>query len=97
MSRSVYCKRLKREAEGLSEPPLFGKMGREIFADVSAEAWAEWEEMQLKIVNEYHLDLADKDARKTLTKQMRVFLGLDEGSEGDGVLDVGTPTETQGG
>lgn len=91
MSRTVFCKRLKKEAPGLPEPPMFGKVGREVFENVSAEAWAEWEEMQLKIVNEYHLDLADKEARKTLTKQMRVFLGLEEGE--DGVLAVGTPPE----
>jgi Fe-S cluster biosynthesis and repair protein YggX len=95
MSRTVFCKRLKKEAPGLEEPPMFGKIGREVFEHVSAEAWAEWEEMQLKIVNEYHLDLADKEARKTLTKQMRIFLGLEEGEEG--VLEVGTPTEESGG
>jgi Fe-S cluster biosynthesis and repair protein YggX len=92
MARTVFCKHLKREAEGLDEPPLRGKVGREIFDHVSREAWAEWEEMQLKIVNEYHLDLADKEARRTLTKQMRVFLGLAE-AEGDELLDVGTPPE----
>jgi Fe-S cluster biosynthesis and repair protein YggX len=92
MPREVFCKRLKREAEGLSEPPLYGKVGREIFEHVSQEAWTEWEEMQLKIVNEYHLDLSDKAARKTLTKQMRIFLGLDE-ADGDDVMLVGTPPE----
>lgn len=91
MARMVFCKRLQREAEGLEEPPMFGKVGKEIFEHVSREAWDEWQEMQLKIVNEYRLDLSEKEARKTLTKQMRVFLGLEEG-EG---LDVGTPPEGQ--
>lgn len=90
MARKVFCKRLKREAEGLDEPPMFGKLGREIYEHVSQEAWAEWQDMQLKIVNEYHLDLSDKDARKMLAKQMRVFLGLDEDGE---VVSVGTPTD----
>jgi Fe-S cluster biosynthesis and repair protein YggX len=94
MTRTIHCKRLKREAPGLAEPPMFGKVGKEIFEHVSQEAWDEWQEMQLKIVNEYRLDLADKEARRTLTKQMRIFLGLDEAKDGDeGVLDVGTPTE----
>lgn len=94
MARMVFCKRLKREAEGLDAPPMFGKVGREIFDHVSREAWAEWEDMQLKIVNEYHLDLSDKEARKMLTKQMRVFLGLDEDGE---VVSVGTPTDDKPG
>ncbi len=91
MARTVFCKRLQREAPGLAEAPLFGKVGQEIFENVSEEAWHEWQEMQLKIVNEYHLDLSDKESRKTLTKQMRLFLGLDEAAGGS-VLDVGTPT-----
>lgn len=90
MARTVYCKRLKHEAEGLDEPPMFGKVGQEVFEHASREAWAEWQEMQLKIVNEYRLDLSDKEARKMLTKQMRVFLGLDDEGE---VLHVGTPTD----
>lgn len=91
MARTVFCKRLKREAPGLSEPPMFGKAGKEIFEHTSQEAWDEWQEMQLKIVNEYHLDLSDKESRKTLTKQMRVFLGFDEETDGSGALNVGTP------
>lgn len=92
VSRMVFCKRLKKEAEGLEEPPLHGKLGREVFENVSREAWDEWTEMQLKIVNEYHLDLSEKAHRKTLTEQLRTFLGLDDG-EGSGQLEVGTPTE----
>jgi Fe-S cluster biosynthesis and repair protein YggX len=94
MSRNVFCKKLEREAEGLEEPPMRGKLGREIFENVSREAWLEWEEMQLKIVNEYHLDLAEKEHRQTLQKQLRAFLNLD-GADGE-VLEVGTPTEEQG-
>ena len=90
MAHMVFCKRLKRQAEGLDEPPMFGKLGREIYENVSQEAWAEWQDMQLKIVNEYRLDLSEKEARAMLTKQMRVFLGLDEDGE---VLAVGTPTD----
>ncbi len=90
--RTVICAKLKKEAPALREPPLFGKLGKEVFAKVSAEAWAEWVEMQLKIVNEYHLDLSEKEHRKVLEKQMRAFLELDDDASG-AVLEVGTPTE----
>lgn len=91
--RTVVCSKLKKEAPALREPPLFGKLGKEVFANVSAEAWAEWVEMQLKIVNEYHLDLSEKEHRKVLEKQMRAFLELDDGASDGAVLEVGTPTE----
>jgi Fe-S cluster biosynthesis and repair protein YggX len=90
VSRRVFCKRMKQETEGLESPPLFGKLGQEIFENTGQAAWDEWQDMQLKIVNEYRLDLTDKEARKMLSKQMRVFLGLDDDGE---VLEVGTPTE----
>ena len=92
MSRMVLCKKLGKEAPGLQEPPLLGALGDEIFAHVSQEAWDEWAEMQLKIVNEYHLDLSEKAHRKTLEKQLRAFLGLD-GGEGGQIMEVGTPTD----
>lgn len=90
MARQVFCKRKKEEAEGLDEPPMFGKLGKEIFEHTSKTAWEEWQDMQLKIVNEYRLDLSDKEARKMLTQQMRVFLGLDDSGD---LLEVGTPTD----
>ena len=92
--RQVHCKKLGTVAEGLLEAPLFGALGQEVFEHTSKEAWDEWSEMQLKIVNEYHLDLSEKAHRKTLEKQLRAFLCLD-GSEGDKpeVLSVGTPDD----
>lgn len=93
MSRMVWCHRLKKEAEGLDAHPFPGPIGDEVFAKVSKEAWAEWREMQTKIINEYRLDLSEAKDRQTLMQQMRNFLSLDS-KEGEalGVLHVGTPT-----
>lgn len=88
----VFDKRLKQEAEALPEAPLSGKLGQEVLAHVGRESWAEWEEMQLKIVNEYHLDLSEKAHRKKLIEQLRVFLCLDDDQQA-AALEVGTPTE----
>lgn len=96
MTRLVYCRRNKREEEGLLEPPLVGKIGQEIFDNISRAAWEEWEEMQLKIINEYHLDLSEKKDRKTLQNQLKAFLHLGEdGAQAadSSTLEVGTPTE----
>ena len=93
MSRIVWCHRLKKESEGLDNLPFPGPVGAEIFAKVSKEGWAEWREMQTKIINEYRLDLSESDDRNTLMQQMRNFLSLDN-QKGDeaSILHVGTPT-----
>lgn len=87
MSRMVMCARLKHEAEGLQTIPFPGALGQEIFDKVSAEAFEEWKEMQIKIINEYRLDLSEPEHRQMLLKQMRAFLGLSE----EEVVKVGTP------
>jgi Fe-S cluster biosynthesis and repair protein YggX len=91
MARTVYCKKLEREAEGLEEPPMYGPLGRELFEHVSKEAWEEWQELSLKIVNEYHLDLSEKEHRKVLRDQLRTFFKLDGDAGSGDVMAVGTP------
>lgn len=91
MARMVFCKKLGREAEGLEEPPMHGPLGRELFESASQEAWDEWQELSLKIVNEYHLDLSEKEHRKVLRDQLRTFFKLDGEGDDGAVMDVGTP------
>ena len=80
MSRTVFCVKLQREAEGLERPPYPGDLGRRIFEGISKEAWQGWLEHQKMLVNEYRLNLADSRARRYLTEQTeRHFFG--EGAE----------------
>lgn len=90
--RLVFCRKLGRQAPGLSAPPLPGPLGDEIYESVSAQAWAEWEELQLKIINEYHLDLTEAEDRQKLVAQLRAHLNLNDGAQVD-ALEVGTPTD----
>ncbi len=77
--RLVLCTKLKREAPGLAKPPFAGPLGDEIYTKVSAEAWKDWQEnMMIKVINEYRLNMADEEHYKVLVKQMRGFLGLDD-------------------
>ena len=77
MSRTVQCVKLGREAPGLEKPPFDGELGQEIFENVSAEAWDLWsDDMMIKIINEYRLDLTDAKQYETLLEQMRAFLNL---------------------
>jgi len=76
MPRTVFCVKLKREAEGLDFPTYPGELGKKIYESVSKEAWKQWLEQQKMLVNENRLNLADKKARDYLAQQMeRHFFG----------------------
>ena len=86
--RIVNCVKLGREAPGLENPPFTGELGNQIFENVSAEAWALWQDdMMIKVINEYRLNLAEEEHYETLMQQMRAFLNL-EGAEQE-ALEVG--------
>ncbi|MFN8392124.1 MAG: oxidative damage protection protein [Bdellovibrionota bacterium] len=78
--RMVQCRKLGREAPGLTEPPFGGELGKQIFENVSAEVWKQWnDDVMIKIINEYRLDMTDEKQYNVLLDQMRSFLGLDAG------------------
>ncbi len=81
MSRTVICSKFKKELPGLEKPPFSGETGKMIYERVSAEAWAQWsKDMQIKVLNEYRLNMADPRDYKVLVDQMMRFLGLEEGN-----------------
>lgn len=81
MSRVVMCAKFKRELPGLEKPPFSGEMGKIIFERVSAEAWTQWsKDVQIKVLNEYRLNMADPKDYQVLVDQMMRFLGLEEGA-----------------
>lgn len=84
MTRMVQCVKLKQDAEGLDFPPYPGDLGVRIWRSVSKQAWAQWMEVQTRIVNENRLNLADMRARKYLAEQMQQFLfdGIDIEAQG---------------
>jgi Fe-S cluster biosynthesis and repair protein YggX len=55
-------------------------MGNKIYEKVSAEAWNQWnKDVQIKVLNEYRLNMADPRDYQVLVDQMLRFLGLEEG------------------
>lgn len=74
MTRMVQCTKLKREAEGLDYPPYPGDLGVRIWREISKQAWADWIDIQTRLVNENRLNLADARARKYLAQQMESYL-----------------------
>ena len=76
MARTIQCKHLNKEAEGLDFAPYPGELGKRIYHEISKEAWQLWLKHQTMLVNENRLNLADAQARKYLAKQMEAhFFG----------------------
>ncbi len=88
--RKVTCTKLKEELPGLKSPPFSGELGQEIFDKVSERAWRMWsEDMMIKVINEYRLNLADAADYEKLMTQLKIFLNLE--SDGGNSLEVENP------
>ena len=86
-TRLVQCKKLQKELPGLAKPPFPNALGQEIFENISKEAWDLWLKESVRYINTYHVDLSSKQGQEFLVKQLRVWLGLEEGALAVGVLD----------
>jgi len=71
--RMVKCVKLGQELPALEEQPWPGPLGQRIYEQVSAEAWAQWEERMKMILNEYRLMPWQKEAQALMAKQMEDF------------------------
>lgn len=81
MARTVLCSKFKKELPGLEKPPFGGEIGKKIFDSVSAEAWSQWStDVQIKVLNEYRLNMGDPRDYQVLVDQMLRFLGLEQGT-----------------
>jgi Fe-S cluster biosynthesis and repair protein YggX len=74
MTRWVDCAKLKKQAEGLAQPPLPGELGKKIYEHISQEAWQLWIQHQTMLINENRLSLIDPKARAFLLREMENFL-----------------------
>ncbi|HET8898889.1 MAG TPA: oxidative damage protection protein [Rhodanobacteraceae bacterium] len=74
MSRTVYCVKLQREAEGLAYAPWPGELGKRIYAEISKQAWSEWLSHQTMLINENRINPLDPAARLFLAGELEKFL-----------------------
>ncbi|MFZ0254773.1 MAG: oxidative damage protection protein [Gammaproteobacteria bacterium] len=81
MARTVMCTVLKREAEGLDEPPHPGELGTRIYHHVSKEGWQQWLDRLQMIINENQLSTADPRSIEVIERHMVGFL-FGEGEQG---------------
>jgi Fe-S cluster biosynthesis and repair protein YggX len=96
MTHQVLCSRLKKELPGLETPPFPGPRGREIYENVSQEAWADWQEQQTILINEHQLNMVDKDHRKYLNEQMDKYLSGEELALAERYIPVEPPDPDSG-
>lgn len=76
--RKVFCKKLNRELPGLLNKPFDGELGEEIYNNISSDAWKMWQDdMMIKVINEYRLDMINPDHFNTLLEQMKAFFNLE--------------------
>jgi Fe-S cluster biosynthesis and repair protein YggX len=73
-SRTVFCVKLRRELPALDEVPWPGELGQRIYENVSAVAWAMWEDRMRMVLNEYHLIPWQPEAQDFMAKIMEDFL-----------------------
>ena len=76
MPDNLTCGRCGRETEPLPAPPVPGAIGREIQQHVCPPCWAEWQAMEVMVINELRLNFMDPSAQRVLDGHMREFLAL---------------------
>lgn len=86
MTRTVYCVKLKKEAEALAVAPYPGEKGKWLLENVSKEAWAAWQHHQTMLINEKRLNLMDPETRKYLTEQMDKYFSGEDYEQAEGYV-----------
>lgn len=80
MSRTLFCQKLQKQAEGLNSPPWPGELGQRIYNEISQEAWQQWLRQQTILINEYKLSPLKAEDKQYLAAQMEAYLF------GDGIV-----------
>ena len=71
--RMVKCVKFQKELPGIDEPPFSNALGQRIFDNVSKDAWKLWLEHLKMIVNEYRLNLIDRESQRVVQQQMEEY------------------------
>jgi len=82
-NRTVFCVKLRRDLPALDEVPWPGELGQRIYENVSAAAWAMWEDRMRMVLNEYRLIPWQPEAQDFMAKIMEDFLF---GGDGDAAV-----------
>jgi len=78
-TRLVQCVKLEAELPGIKRRPFPNELGEYVYANLSQQAWQMWLTESVRYINTYRVDLASKEGTDFMLKQMRIWLGLEEG------------------
>lgn len=79
------CHRCGRSGPRLENAPYPGVNGQNIKDSICKVCWQEWMKVQMMVINEYRVNLADKKGVQTVEDQMRKFL-FGEGTMPEGYV-----------
>jgi Fe-S cluster biosynthesis and repair protein YggX len=80
-NRLIHCIKLDRELPGLAKPPFQNEMGQLVYEKVSKEAWDMWLQESVRYINTYRVDLSSREGTEFMLKQLRIWLGMEEGDQ----------------
>ena len=86
MSRTVFCRKLQKELEGLDRPPYPGPKGQDIFDNISKQAWQEWLKHQTMLINEKRLNLMDASTQTYLADELAKYMSGDDYERAEGYV-----------
>ena len=77
----ILCARCGETALGVENPPFPGELGEELSARICRNCWAEWQNLEVMVINELQLNFMDPRSLDILAGHMREFLLLDKPAE----------------
>lgn len=77
--RLVECIKLGKTLPGLKRAPFPTELGKLIHEKVSKEAWDLWLAESVRYINTYRVDLSSKQGTEFMIKQLKIWLGLEDG------------------
>ncbi len=77
VNQTIECTRCKKQAAPPESVPFPGKLAEEIRSKTCAACWAEWEQAEVMVINEFRLDFMNPESQDVLIRHMREFLCLD--------------------
>jgi Fe-S cluster biosynthesis and repair protein YggX len=72
------CRRCGKagEAPPAHRVPFPAELKTKVLSSICASCWQEWEDMEVKVINEYRLNFLDPEHRAMLQKTCLEFLNL---------------------
>ena len=74
--RTVICSRCGETKPGLTNAPLSGEIGRQVYEEACQDCWDAWFEQSVNVINHYELTPALPEHRRQLYEIMKEFLNL---------------------